>query len=376
MAHDSRTLVIVGAGVVGCAIAAAAAERFAEVYLLEMLPKAGMLTSSRNSGVLHSGLYYAAGSRKGFHCLRGNRLLREFCQRHDVPWRPCGKLVVASAPDQVPGLEELARRGAANGVEGLELLDGAQARRHEPHLRVAAGLWVPSAGVLSAETLVRTLLRLATERGADFAPGTRLLGLEAGIGAQQGRLRLRTSGGEFTSDLLINAAGLYADEVARMAGEERYTIYPVRGEYCHIHRRRREWVHGLIYPLPTPLSLGIHVTRSVEDGLLLGPTARYVTCKDDYESDLLPREFFLEQGRHILPELELDDLTLAYSGLRPKLIPEHGSHDHSAAPRPSGDFVAERDARHGNIVHLLGIESPGLTACLSLAQEAVELVAA
>lgn len=372
MPADSRTLVVVGAGVVGCAIAATAAERFSDVYLLEALPKPGMVTSSRNSGVLHSGIYYAAGSRKGFHCLRGNRMLREFCDRHGVPWRPCGKLVVATGPEQVPALEELARRGAANGVAGLELLEPAQSRRHEPHLQVAASLWVPSAGVLSAEVLVHALLRLAQERGASFAPHTRLLGMAA----RQGRLELHTGNGDFTADLLVNAAGLYADEVARMAGEERYTVYPVRGEYCHIHRRRRDWVRGLIYPLPTPLSLGIHVTRTVEDALLLGPTARYVAAKDDYEHDLLPREFFLEQGRHILPDLQLEDLTLAYSGLRPKLVPEHGAHDHSAAPRPSGDFVVERDARHANIVHLLGIESPGLTACLSLAQEAVELIAA
>lgn len=369
---DARNLVIVGAGVVGCAIAAAAAEKFSEVYLLEALPKAGMLTSTRNSGVLHSGIYYQAGSRKAFHCLRGNRMLREFCRRYEVPWRPCGKLVAAASAEQIPALEELRRRGAANGVEGLDLLDCAAARRREPHIGAAAALWVPSAGVLSAEALVRTLLRLAQERGAGFAPNTRLLGAEA----RDGALQLRTSTGEFAADLLVNAAGLYADEVAQAFGERRYTVYPVRGEYCHIHRRRLEWVRGLVYPLPTPLSLGIHATHTVEDTLLLGPTARYVAEKGDYENDLLPREFFLEQGRHILPELQLEDLTLAYSGLRPKLIPEQGAHDHSAAPKPSGDFIVERDARHPNVIHLLGIESPGLTACLSLAEEVVALLTA
>jgi len=320
--------------------------------------------------VLHSGIYYAHNSRKAFHCLRGNRWLREFCRRYNVPWRDTGKFVVAQDASQLAALEQLLQRGQHNDVPGLEIVDQAAVSRREPHIRAHAALWVPSAAIVNAESLIKTLLRLAQDRGAAFAPQTRLLAVET----RRDRLHLHTSTGDFETDLLVNAAGLYADEVARMCGEERYTVYPVRGEYCHVHRRHLDWLRGLVYPLPTPLSLGIHLTRTVEDALLLGPTARYILSKEDYEQALLPPEFFLAEGRHLLPDLQLDDLTLAYTGIRPKLIPEHGTHDHSSSPVPSGDFIVERDLRHRSVIHLLGIESPGLTACTSLAREVVELV--
>lgn len=376
-APDSRTLVIVGAGVVGTAIAAVAAERFSDVYLIEALPRAGMLTSSRNSGVLHSGIYYAPGSRKGALCLRGNQLLREFCPRHGVPFRPCGKLIVAADASQEAALAAILERGQQNGVAGLAWLDLSGARRHEPHIPAHAAIWVPSTGILDADALVRALLRLAADRGAAFAPATRLHAAEAlpgGPGA--GRVRLHCSSGDFDADLVVNAAGLEADSVARLFGETRFQLHPVRGEYCHIHPRRLEWVRGLVYPLPTPLSLGLHLTRTVHDRLLLGPTAHPVASKDDYESDWPPLAFFLEQGRHLLPGLELGDLTPAYAGIRPKLvIPPGPGHGPTALP-PAGDFVIERDARHPGVIHLLGIESPGLTACLAIAEQVVTLLAA
>ena len=369
---DSRTLVVVGAGVVGAAVAAAAAARFSEVYCIEARPKPGMMTSSRNSGVLHSGIYYAPGSVKGRLCLRGNHLLREFCQRHDVPLRACGKLIVAAEPAQEAALAALLRRGKTNGVEGLEWLDGAGARRREPAIQAHAAIAVPSAGVMDADALVRALVRLATDRGAVFAPGTELLGAEA----QGTRLRLHCNSGDFDADLVVNSAGLYADDVARMFGETRFQIHPVRGEYCHIHPRRLDWVHGLIYPLPTALSLGMHATRTVHDSLLLGPTAHSVASKEDYENGWPPVEFFLEQGRHLFPGLQMDDLTPGYSGIRPKLVLPEGDDRQATARAPEGDFIIERDARHPGVIHLVGIESPGLTACLAIAEVVEALLAA
>lgn len=369
---DSRTVVIVGAGVVGAAVAAAAAAQFSEVYLVEALPRAGMVTSSRNSGVLHSGIYYNPGSRKARMCLRGNHLLREFCARHGVPWRPCGKLIVANGQQQEPALAALFARGRQNGVMGLELIGATEARRHEPHIAAHAAIWVPSTAVLDADAVVRALLRLAADRGAAFAPGTRLLAAER----CGGRLRLRCNTGDFEADLVVNAAGLYADAVARLFGEMRFEIHPVRGEYCHIHPRRLDWVRGLVYPLPTSLSLGLHLTRTVENQLLLGPTAHPVASKEDYESGWPPLEFFLEQGRRLLPGLAGEDLTPAHAGIRPKLVvPSTDDHQITAAP-PAGDFVVERDCRHPGVIHLIGIESPGLTACLALAEEVMALLAA
>lgn len=369
---DPRTLVIVGAGVVGAAVAAAAAERFSEVYLIEALPRAGMLTSSRNSGVLHSGIYYTPGSGKARMCLRGNQLLREFCARHQVPWRACGKLIVAATAEQEPALGEILARGRENGVAGLEMVGADEARRHEPHIAVHAAIWVPSTGILDADALVRALLRLAGDRGAAFAPGTRLAGAEA----DGARWRLRCNTGDFTADLVVNAAGLWADEVGSWFGEKRFEIHPVRGEYCHIHARRRGWVRGLVYPLPTPLSLGLHLTRTVHDELLVGPTAHPVASKEDYETGWPAVDFFLEQGRHLLPELEREDLTPAYAGIRPKLVIPAGDGHRPTAAAPAGDFIVERDVRHPGVIHLIGIESPGLTACLALAEEVMALLTA
>lgn len=369
---DSRTVVIVGAGVVGAAVAAAAAAQFSDVYLIEALPRAGMVTSSRNSGVLHSGIYYTPGSRKARLCLRGNQLLREFCTRHSLPWRPCGKLIVAATEQQEPALAALLARGRQNGVEGLELIGAVAARRHEPHIATDAAIWVPSTGILDADAVVRALLRLALDRGTAFAPGTRLLAAEA----RAGRLWLRCNNGEFEADLVVNAAGLYADVVARLFGETRFEIHPVRGAYCHIHPRRRDWVRGLVYPLPTPLSLGLHLTRTVEDHLLLGPTAHLVASKEDYENGWPPLEFFLEQGRHLLPGLEAEDLTPAHAGIRPKLVVPSGDDHQTAVAPPAGDFIVERDSRHPGVIHLIGIESPGLTACLALAEEVTAMLAA
>jgi glycerol-3-phosphate dehydrogenase len=367
---QSTTVVIVGAGVVGCAVAAEAALHFKEVYLVEGMPRAGMMTSTRNSGVIHSGIYYARRSLKAIHCVRGNRMLGEFCRRHDVPWRPCGKLVVATNDTERRGLEELKIRGEINGVDGLEFVGADEIRRREPRVSANAALWVPSAGIVQTEALVHTLLRVARERGAAFAPGTELLGAERKSG-DGGGYRLRTSTGEFDADIVINCAGLYADEVARMFGEPRYRIYPLRGEYARISPRRPDMIRALVYPVPTPISLGVHLTRSVDDVQLIGPSARYVGSKEDYETGLLPLEYFYEHACGLLPDLRLEDLSLAYTGLRPKLVPpDDHSFEGTHAPMPTGDFVVERDSEFPNVIHLIGIESPGLTSCLSLAEHA------
>ncbi len=168
---------------------------------------------------------------------------------------------------------------------------------------------------------------------------------------------------------MVNAAGLFADEVAGMLGNTRYRIYPVRGEYCEVTRAKSYLVRALVYPLPHPegLSLGVHLTRTLWDTVLVGPTARYVSDKNDYESDRLPVEEFVRRAKRLLPEIAAADLTLAYSGLRPKLVPPGGS--------GFGDFVITRDPSFPCVIHLVGIESPGLTAAPSIAEHVFELAA-
>jgi len=353
-------IVIIGGGVVGCAIAAAATEKWADVFLLEQMPKLGMGASSRNSGVIHSGLYYTPGSLKARLCVRGNRLTKEFCAVHGVPHRVTGKLVVASSREQEKTLDELIARGRVNGVAGLRMVDEAAIRAREPHIRATAAIEVPSAGIVESEELVKAYARVAKERGADIVTHAKVTRIEP----QRDTVRVASEAGEIEARCVVNSAGLFADEVAAMIGSElaRHKIYPVRGEYCEIVRARRDLVRGLVYPLPHPegLSLGVHLTKTLWDGVLVGPTAHYISDKNDYESNRPPVGDFVKMAAAMLPELRAEDLFPAYTGIRAKLAPP-GSH-------AARDFIIERDPQIANVVHLIGMESPALTSAGAIAE--------
>jgi glycerol-3-phosphate dehydrogenase len=373
---DRANVVIIGGGVVGCAIARELSANIEDVFLLEQLPKLGMATSSRNSGVIHSGLYYPAGSLKARLCVEGNRLSREFCLAHSVPYENCGKIIVAAKGKDIAELERLAENGRANGVEGLRIVDRQRIQEREPHIAAVAALEVPSTGIVSAEELTKTYARVAAERGASILTQARVTSLEPRaevivVGIEMGsptepELLVRE---KIEARCVINSAGLYADEVAALMGNRSYRIYPVRGEYAEVVRSKAYLVNALVYPLPHPdhLSLGTHLTRTLWDTVLVGPTARYVEHKNDYERDRLPLEEFLRAANSLLPELVLEDLQLAYSGLRPKLVPpdEHGI----------ADFVITRDPAWPRAIHLVGIESPGLTSAPAIARYVAPLVA-
>jgi len=366
---DRANILIIGGGVVGCAIARAVSRRWSDVFLVEQMPKLGMGASTRNSGVIHSGIYYTPSSLKAQLCVAGNRMLYEFCAAHRVPHRNCGKLVVAQEASQIAALESLAENGRANGVEGLRVVDRAAVRAREPHIQAVAALDVPSTGILSAEDLVKTLARIATDQGASLLPRTQVVQLDA-HGDSVAVTLAEGDGSEGTphseesveARCVINCAGLYADEIARMLGNCNHRIYPVRGEYCEVVRAKSHLVNNLVYPLPHAdgLSLGVHLTRTLWDTVLVGPTADYVADKSDYERNRLPIEEFLRRAKPMLPELEAADLQLAYSGIRAKLVPPgHGGF---------ADFVIARDAHASRVIHLIGIESPGLTSSLAIAE--------
>jgi len=366
---ERANIVIIGGGVVGCAVARAVSRRWESVFLLEQMPKLGMATSTRNSGVIHSGLYYPAGSLKARHCVAGNRLTYEFCAAHNVPHRRTGKLVVAAAPEEEHELEALRKHGAANGVEGLRTIDRAAIRAREPHVAGTAALQIPSTGIVASEELVKAYARVAAEHGASIVTHARVERLEP----QKDFIRVWTRIGDTAeateAHCVVNAAGLFADEVAAMLGNTSYRIYPVRGEYCEVVRAKSYLINALVYPLPHPegLSLGVHFTRTLWDTVLVGPTARYVEDKNDYEGDRLPVEEFARRAKRLLPEIEAADLKLAYSGLRPKLVPP--------GQRGPADFVIACDPDHPRAIHLVGIESPGLTAAPAIAEHVFHLVA-
>ena len=311
----------------GCAVARAVSRRWTDVFLVEQMPRLGMGASTRNSGVIHSGIYYPPGSLKARLCVAGNRMLYEFCAAHLVPYRNCGKLVVAHDAKQEAQLEHLAENGRANGVAGLRLVDRAAVRAREPHIEAAAALLVPSTGIVSADDLIKTLARMATDQGASLLTRTRVVRLDSradsiavtlveGDAAEGGERNEET----IEARCVINCAGLYADEIAAMLGNRNYRIFPVRGEYCELVRAKSHLINNLVYPLPHAdgLSLGVHLTRTLWDTVLVGPTADYVAEKNDYERNRLPVEEFVRRAKSMLPEIEASDMQLAYSGIRAK----------------------------------------------------------
>ena len=369
---DRANVLIVGGGVVGCAVAEALSRRWADIFLVEQYPKFGMATSSRNSGVIHSGIYYPKNSWKAKHCVAGNPLTKEFCVRHNVPHRTTGKLVVAKDASEEAELLALKKKGEENGVEGLRLIDAAEIRRQEPYVKGYAALEVPSTGICSAEELVHAFARVAEGRDANLVNHAKVIALEPKRDFVQVRLRIgdeeQSEEETIAARCVVNAAGLYADEVAGMLGPRPWKIYPVRGEYCEIRGPKAELIRNLVYPLPhhDQLTLGVHFTKTLWGTTLVGPTATYVDGKDNYERERMGIAEFAADAKTMLPEIEERDLQLGYTGLRPKL----------KAPGEKGiaDFVIEADREVPRVIQLVGIESPGLTAAPAIAEHVAGLV--
>ena len=251
---DQVNVLIVGGGVVGCAIAESLSRRWQDVFLVDKNPKFGMATSTRNSGVIHSGIYYPKNSLKARLCVEGNGLTKEFCEKHGVPHRTTGKLVVAKVPEEAAELLALKKKGEDNGVEGLRILDSSGIRGREPHVHGFAALDVPSTGICSSEELVHAYARVADSQGANLLTHARVASLEPRDGVVRVGLRIGDEADAEPETIearcVINAAGLHADEVARLLGPRPWNIYPVRGEYCEIRGPRAELVRNLVYPLP------------------------------------------------------------------------------------------------------------------------------
>lgn len=356
---------IVGAGAVGLACAAVLARRGLSVVVVERHEGPARETTGHNSGVVHAGLYYAPGSLQARACVRGRELLYARCARDGVPHRRTGKIVVATTGAEVAVLETLLARGRDNGAGALELIDGAELQRREPRVRAIAGLLSPESGIVDAYGLASSYAAEAQAHGAAFAYRTTLAGLAP---SQEGwRVETRSASGEphaLRARIVINAAGLSSDRVAELAGLD-VTALGWRLRYCkgdYFALRGRGSLRHLVYPVPSHAGLGVHVTMDLGGALRAGPDTEYVD-EPRYDLDPSKASAFAAALRRYLPDVADDDLSPDYAGVRPKLY---------GPSEPPRDFVLEERPR--GLVHLVGIESPGLTASEALAEEVAALV--
>ena len=363
---DSVEAVVVGAGVVGLAIARRLALSGREVVVLEAAPAIGSATSSRNSEVVHAGIYYPPGSLKARLCVSGRRQLYAFAASHGVAHRRLGKLIVAASDAEIPILQGLCATGRGNGVDDLRMLSAAEAIRREPNLSCRAALLSPSTGIVDSHGLMLALRGDAEAAGAVVALSSRLR--RAAAGAGRFRLAVAGRGGavfELDCRILVNAAGLHAQEVARgIAGLDPALIphrHLAKGSY-YAYRGRAPFA-ALVYPVPEAGSLGLHYTVDLGGQARFGPDHEVVDCID-YDVDSRRADLFYRAIRRFFPGLADGALAPDYAGIRPQ-VQETGG--------PMRDFVVQDPTAHGvpGLINLFGIESPGLTACLALADHVV-----
>ena len=351
--------VVIGAGVVGLAVARRLAEAGREVLVLEAEKTIGVHTSSRNSEVIHAGLYYPEGSLKARMCVEGRRRLYEFCAAHGVAAERLGKLIVATDEKQISRLEALHRRGLANGVDDLVPLSREEARRLEPEVECVAALLSPSTGIVDSHALMLALQGDAEAHGAQFAFQTRV----TGVAPCDGGYEARTDAGDVVScAVVVNCAGHGGHEVARRIETYPQNLVPPRflakGNYFAVSGRTP--FSRLIYPMPVEGGLGVHVTLDLGGRMRLGPDVHWVETLD-YTPVCGQEEDFRAAVMRYWPGIKDREITSSYCGIRPKI---------TGPGADNADFRVDGPKWHGmaNLVNLFGIESPGLTASLALAE--------
>ncbi|MBI4723222.1 MAG: NAD(P)/FAD-dependent oxidoreductase [Candidatus Stahlbacteria bacterium] len=394
---------IIGAGVVGLSIAAQIAQPSKEVYIIERHASFGQETSSRNSEVIHSGIYYPKGSLKAITCVEGNRLLYDICASNNIPHKRIGKLIIATNLNETQILMSLLHRATDNGVQDLVILNKKEMQKIEPNIEGVAALYSPNTGIIDSHSLMLYFANKSKANGATFIYGATVIGIDSFH--KEYKITIIDTDKEsfsFISRVVINAAGLEADTIAKLVGINTYNLLYCKGDYFKVGNHKNKLINHLIYPVPHSQNveakqksryggavLGIHATINLQNELRLGPDDYYIprsqlqgrlkpSLQQDYSVDASKSVIFYHAVKPFLPFIEIQDLTPEQSGIRPKLQPlSQGRRGPSLQPDfDFTDFIIQDETQNGlhNFINLIGIESPGLTASPAIANLVAHLL--
>jgi L-2-hydroxyglutarate oxidase LhgO len=358
-------IVVVGAGVVGLATAARLSEKHPHVVVLEKNEKYGMETSSRNSEVIHAGIYYKPGSLKAVLCVEGREELYSICRKHNVGHKQITKIVTGTNEHELQILDSAYENGKENGVP-LEMLSKEQTLKLEPHINTVGSIFSPTTGIVSAHELMDYFYYAATSHGVTVQHHCEVVGIDKRGGEYAVTVSEGGQRSVFTSERVINSAGLYSDRVAQMAGididKAGYRMVFAKGSYFSVTSAKAKLVSRLVYPAPHKETLGIHVVLDLVGRLRFGPDQEYMeTLNTDYSVAESKRKEFAESVRRILPAIDDDDLSPDISGIRPKL-------QRKGEPEKDWVIVNEKERGLDGFVNLIGMESPALTASAAIAR--------
>ncbi len=364
-------ITIIGAGAVGLSISEKLSRSGKEMILLEKHDGFGRESSSRNSEVIHAGIYYPKTSLKTQLCIEGNRLLYDLCEEKGLPYNRLGKIIIANSEDESGQIHELLKCGESNGVKGLKLISSSEIKKLEPHVKGVSGLYSPDTGILDSHSLMHYYEQESIRNGVTVAYNCEVIGIEKSKDGYV--IEILDADGEnfkILTEILINSSGLNSDKIASLLGIDidlvGYRLHPCKGEYFSISNRHKGKVKHLIYPVPTKLSLGLHAVVELDGRLKLGPNAFYVD-EINYDINLEHSIDFFKSAARYFDFLEETDLQADQAGIRPKL---------QKPGEAFRDFIIKEESDLGfpGFINLIGIESPGLTAAPAIARLVFEMI--
>jgi L-2-hydroxyglutarate oxidase LhgO len=360
-------ITIIGAGVIGLAIGENLSKYYSNIFVVEKHLTFGQETSSRNSEVIHAGIYYPEGSLKAKLCVEGKKLLYNYCRKYEIPYNNCGKLIVATSEEEVAVIDNIRSNAGKNGLNDLVILDKEEVLLKEPNIFALKAIYSPSTGIVDSHALMKQFETSTLNNGGKIVYGSEVIGIKPVKGGYEVTLlEADRQVYTFTTRILINSAGLSSDKIASMIGidDDYLKICFCKGEYFRINPPKNRLISRLIYPVPhkNMEGIGIHITIDMGGGVKLGPDVKYLESNVyDYKLTPSKQEAFYTSAKKFLPFLEYDDIAPEMAGIRPK-IQKHGE--------PQKDFYIMEESERGypGFINLIGMESPGLTASIAIAE--------